>query len=125
MDENNDNIKFLSAISYISVLFIVGHFAVEKDNPDLRFHKYQGAVLFAVFHALYLAEGIVLLLLSFVPGLQSIIAFLLTGAISLAYIMMIVMGVSSAVKFEQKQLPFIGFFAVRLRETVDSKRRSN
>ena len=124
MSENNDNIKFLSAISYISVLFIVGHFAVEKDNPDLRFHKYQGAVLFAVFFALYIIEGIVLLIFSFVPGLQSILGFLLTGAISLAYIMMIVMGISSAIKFEQKQLPFIGFFAVRLREIMDDKKRS-
>ena len=123
MSENNDNIKFLSAISYISVLFIVGHFAVEKDNPDLRFHKYQGAVLFGVFHLLYLIEGIFLLILSFVPGIKGIIGFLLTGAISLAYIMMIVMGISSALKFEQKQRPFIGFFAVRLRETMDNKRK--
>ncbi len=125
MSENNDNIKFLSAISYISVLFVVGHFAVERDNPDLRFHKYQGAVLFAAAHALYLAEGILLLILSFVPGLRSIVGFLLTGAISLAYLMMIVMGISSALKFEQKQLPFIGFFAVRLREARDRQRRSH
>ena len=48
MNEDNTNIKFLSALSYISVLFLVGHFAVEKNNPDLRFHKYRAgfSVLF-------------------------------------------------------------------------------
>ncbi len=122
MSEKNDNIKFLSALSYISILFIVGHFAVEKDNPDLRFHKYQGAVLFGVFTALYFVEGILMLIFSFLPEFRTIMGFLLTGGISLAYIMMMAMGISSAIKFEQKQLPFIGFFAVRLRQTMDEKR---
>ena len=122
MSEKNDNIKFLSALSYISILFIVGHFTVEKDNPDLRFHKYQGAVLFGVFTALYFVEGILMLIFSFLPEFRTIMGFLLTGGISLAYIMMMAMGISSAIKFEQKQLPFIGFFAVRLRQTMDEKR---
>ena len=120
MSESNDNIRFLSAISYIPMQFIVGHFAVEKDNPDLRFHKYQGAVLCGGFAALYLLDMLIVLILSFSGGLQSIVGFLLTSAITLAYAMLIGFGVSSALKFEQKQLPFIGFFAVRLRETRDS-----
>ena len=122
-NEHNDNVKFLSALSYISVLFIVGHFAVEKDNPDLRFHKYQGAVLFGTFSVLYILELLIILILSFVPPVQTILGFVLTAAITLAYIMMIVFGVSSALKFEQKQLPFIGFYAVKLREMMDSKRK--
>ncbi len=122
-NEHNDNVKFLSALSYISVLFIVGHFAVEKDNPDLRFHKYQGAVLFGTFSVLYILELLIILILSFVPPVQTILGFVLTAAITLAYIMMIVFGVSSALKFEQKQLPFVGFYAVKLREMMDSKRK--
>ena len=122
-NEHNDNVKLLSALSYISVLFIVGHFAVEKDNPDLRFHKYQGAVLFGTFSVLYILELLIILILSFVPPVQTILGFVLTAAITLAYIMMIVFGVSSALKFEQKQLPFIGFYAVKLREMMDSKRK--
>ena len=124
MSEKNDNIKFLSAISYVSILFIIGHFAVERNNPDLRFHKYQGAMLFAVFTVLYMIEGIIMLIFSFSGGIQAVLGFILTGAISLAYIMMMVMGISSALKFEQKQLPFIGFYAVRLREIMDSRRQS-
>ncbi len=123
MSENNDNIRFLSAISYIPFLFIVGHFAVEKDNPDLRFHKYQGGVLCGVFCGLYLLELLLILMLSFSSGMQAIAGFLLTGGISLAYVILIALGISSAVKFQQKQLPFIGFFTVRLREQMDSRRR--
>ncbi len=121
MSENNDNIRFLSAISYIFVFFIVGHFAVEKDNPDLRFHKFQGGVLFGVFSVLYFLDFILIMIFSFSSGLQTMLGFILTSAITLAYIFLIVFGIRSALKFEQKQLPFIGFFAVRLREMVDNR----
>ncbi len=123
MSESNDNIRLLSAISYILVFFIVGHFAVEKDNPDLRFHKYQGAVLFAVFAVLYSLEGLILLVLSFSSSLQMMAAFLLTGAITLAYLFLVFFGVSAALQFQQKQLPFIGFFAVRLRGMMDERKK--
>ncbi len=121
MQENNENVRFLSVISYLPFLFIVGHFAVEKDNPDLRFHKFQGGVLCAVFSALYLADLILCLLFSFSSGLQSIVAFLLTAAITIAYVLMISFGIRAARAFEQKILPFVGFFAVRLRDTLDNK----
>ena len=123
MSEKNDNIKFLSAISYIFVLFIVGHFAVEKDNPDLRFHKYQGGVLFGVFSVLYILDWIIILLLSFSSAFQTMLGFVLTSAITLAYILLMVFGIRAALRFEQKQLPFIGFFAVRLREMYDNNTR--
>lgn len=122
MKEENDNVRFLSVISYIFVFFIVGHFAVEKNNPDLRFHKYQGGVLFGVFAVLYLADFLLCILLSFSSGLQMMFGFLLTAAITLAYVFLIAFGISSALKFEQKQLPFVGFFAVRLRESMDNRK---
>lgn len=123
MNEDNTNVRFLSAISYIGVLFLIGHFAVEKNNPDLRFHKYQGGVLFAVFSFLYLTDLLLCLVLSFFPPMQGIVAFVFTAAISLAYIMMMAFGISSAVHFRQKQLPFIGFYAVKLRERFDSRKQ--
>lgn len=123
MNEDNGNIRFLSAISYIGVLFLVGHFAVEKNNPDLRFHKYQGGTLFSFFGLLYLFDLLICLLLSFSPGIQGIVSFILTLSISLAYVLMMIMGISSAIKFEQRQLPFIGFYAVKLREFIDSRQR--
>ena len=123
MNEENWNIRFLSAISYLGVLFLVGHFAVERDNPDLRFHKYQGGILCLSFSFLYLTDMLICLLFSFSPQLQAIVSFIITSAVTVAYGFMIYFGVSSAVKFRQRQLPFIGFYAVRLREIMDSRRK--
>ncbi len=123
MNEENGNIRFLSAISYLGVLFLVGHFAVERDNPDLRFHKYQGGILCLSFSFLYLTDMLICLLFSFSPQLQAIVSFIITSAVTVAYGFMIYFGVSSAVKFRQRQLPFIGFYAVRLREIMDSRRK--
>ena len=123
MNEENGKIRFLSAISYLGVLFLVGHFAVERDNPDLRFHKYQGGILCLSFSFLYLTDMLICLLFSFSPQLQAIVSFIITSAVTVAYGFMIYFGVSSAVKFRQRQLPFIGFYAVRLREIMDSRRK--
>lgn len=120
MDENNGNIRFLSAISYISVLFVIGHFAVEKNNSDLRFHTFQGGVLFAFFVVLYFIDFLIYLLLSALPAMQTVICLLLTIGISVAYIMLIVMGVIYALKFRQKLLPFVGRAAVALRIAFDN-----
>lgn len=120
MDENNSNIRFLSSVSYIGVLFVLGRFAVEKDNPDLRFHTYQGGVLFLFFVVFYLLDFCMYVVLSFAPALQIILTLLLTIAISSAYLMLIVMGIISALKFEQRILPFVGKFAVIIRDKIDN-----
>lgn len=120
IDENNDNIRFLSAISYLGVLFVVGRFAVEKDNPDLRFHTYQGGVLFGVFAALYLCDFLLYLIMSIAPALQIILTLLTTVAISAAYLILMIIGITSAVKFEQRLLPFVGRAAVVLRDKIDN-----
>ena len=119
MEENNGNIRFLSAISYIGVLFVIGHFAVEKNNPDLRFHTFQGGVLFAYFVVLYFLDFLLYLALSFFPALQTILILLITLGITVAYIMLAVMGIVYAVRFEQKLLPYVGKAAVALRIKLD------
>ena len=68
-------------------------------------------------------EALFVLLLSFSPEIQKIVSYILTGGITIAYLILIGFGISSALKFQQKQLPFIGFLAVRLREMVDSRRK--
>ncbi len=121
MEESNGNIKFLSAISYIGILFVIGHFAVEKNNPDLRFHTYQGGVLFAFFTVLYFIDFLVYLLLSFIPSFQLVICTLLTVGISVAYIILTAMGIGYAISFKQRFLPFVGSAAVSLRRKLDGK----
>lgn len=120
MNEDNSNIKFLSAISYIGVLFVIGHFSVEKNNPDLRFHTFQGGILFVFFVLLYFIDFLIYLFLSAVPALQIIVVLLLTIGISVAYVMLMVMGIVYALKFQQRLLPFVGKFAVALRVALDN-----
>ena len=121
MKEENDNIRFLSVISYISVLFVVGHFSVEKNNPDLRFHKYQGGVMFAFFSFFYLLDLLIYFLLSFSPELQTMIVFLITGALLIANCFMSALGIRYALRFEQRLIPFIGPVAVSLRKAADRR----
>ncbi len=121
MQENNSNIRFLSAISYIGILFVIGHFAVEKDNPDLRFHTFQGGVLFAVFTSAYFVDFLLYSVLFFMPEFRMIISLLLTIAISIVYVMLMGLGIYHAAKFEQYILPFIGKAAMELRTRLDNK----
>ncbi len=121
MEHNNGNIRFLSAISYIGVLFVIGHFAVEKNNPDLRFHTFQGGLLFALFTFIYFCDFLIYLALSFMPEIDMIVTLLLTIGISVVYIMLMAMGIYHAVRFEQTLLPFIGSKAVSLRTMLDHR----
>ncbi|MBQ8133814.1 MAG: hypothetical protein IJ192_05360 [Clostridia bacterium] len=121
MEENNGNIRFLSAVSYIGVLFVIGHFAVEKDNPDLRFHTFQGGVLFAFFVAMYFMDFLLYLALSFAPALQLILTLLLSVGISMAYILLMGMGIYYGAKCQQKLLPYVGKVSVLLRTKLDER----
>ena len=123
MDERNSNIRFLSAISYVGVLFLIGHFAVERDNPDLRFHKFQGGVLFLSFCIMYALNTILYFLLSFAPPLQTILCTLVYLGLTVAYVILMIMGINSAVRFQQRLLPFVGALAVSLRNKADERRR--
>ena len=121
MEENNGNIRFLSVISYIGILFVIGHFAVEKNNPDLRFHTFQGGVLFAFFTLAYFGDFLLYLVLSFAPEICFVLILLLTIGISTVYIILMGMGIFHAVRFEQKLLPFVGKAAVNLRTKLDNR----
>ncbi len=121
MEHNNSNIRFLSSISYLGILFVIGHFAVEKDNPDLRFHTFQGGVLFTFFTVAYFCDFLIYLALSFAPELRLILILLLTVAISIVYVMLMAMGIYHASRFEQTLLPFVGRAAVNLRTRLDNK----
>ncbi len=121
MQENNSNIRFLSCISYIGILFVIGHFAVERNNPDLRFHTFQGGVLFSFFTLAYFGDFLLYLALFFAPELRMIIILLLTIAISIVYIMLMALGIYHAARYEQTLLPFVGSAAVTLRTKLENR----
>ena len=59
----------------------------------------------------------------FIPELQFIITLLLMLGVTIAYIFMIGIGISGAIKYEQKMLPYIGPAAVTLRTKLDRKKK--
>ena len=121
MQENNSNIRFLSCVSYIGILFVIGHFAVERNNPDLRFHTFQGGVLFCFFTIAYFCDFLLYIALFFAPELRIIIILLLTIAISIVYIMLMALGIYHAARFAQTLLPFVGRTAVTLRTRLENR----
>ena len=119
MEENNGNIRFLSVISYIGVLFIIGHFSVEKNNPDLSFHTIQGGVLCVFYMVLYILDFLLSLVLMMIPAFGIILTVLITIAIALSNLILVIMGISYAVTFRQGLLPFVGKAALALRSRLD------
>ena len=119
MEENNGNIRFLSVISYIGVLFIIGHFSVEKNNPDLRFHTIQGGVLCVFYMVLYILDFLLSLVLMMIPAFGIILTVLITIAIALSNLILVIIGISYAVTFRQGLLPFVGKAALALRTRLD------
>ena len=50
---NKVNVKLLSILAYIGPLFLMGKLSVEKDEPHVKFHTHQGAILFCFVAGAY------------------------------------------------------------------------
>ncbi len=91
--------KIFNVLSYFGILWLIGLIA-KPNEPDVRFHVNQGIILsIALF-----AAG----LLNIIPILGQI----LFGLVGLAVFIFAIMGIVSAVKGEQKELPLIGKFKI-------------
>lgn len=112
---SDNNVKLLSALSYFGPLFIIGMVSVEKDNEDVRYHTRQGAVMFILFTLLYLVLWLLLSLCSSIEILSFIISVFLAVPIGACHLILLIMGVASAIKIEQSSLPIIGRIAFKLK----------
>ena len=106
-EHNKLNVRLLCILSYIGPLFIMGRVAVEKDVPEVEFHSRQGGALFCVTAVVYILAGLVHLVLQALPAIAEILDLLLFVGISVAWFILVCMGISSAVKKQQTALPFI------------------
>ena len=91
--------KALSILSYVGPLFLVA-LLVEKDNADVKFHTNQGAVLFVV--------DLICLVAGWIFGLIPVVGWIVSAAISLALLVLMVIGIIHAWKEENTELPIIG-----------------
>lgn len=111
---NKFNIKFLSVISYLGPLFIVGKFSLEKDEENVRFNVNQGKILFYLIMFLYLLVfSLNFFLEPFVETIE-IITLLSYIGITAAWFILIIMGITAAIKGTKVKLPLVGRLANKL-----------
>lgn len=108
---NKTNVKFLSVISYIGPLFVVGKFSFEKNSDQLKFHNKQGEILFYLMSTLSLISVFLDYTFSFMLDCLSIIGLLFNISIAVTWIILAVMGIVSAFSSSKLCLPIIGSFA--------------
>ncbi len=98
----NDNDKLMGILSYLGILVLVPIFAA-KDSTFARFHANQGLVLFLAEAIL----GCVVSILGFIPYIGWLFS-VLGGLVSLAALILSVIGIINVVNGTAKELPVIG-----------------
>lgn len=111
---NKMNVKFLSVISYIGPLFVIGKFSFEKDSEQVKFHAKQGEVLFYIMFSLSLISCILDYTLSSMAESLSIICFLFNIGIGAAWLILSIMGIISAFSGSKVSLPIVGSFVNKI-----------
>lgn len=91
--------KGLAWLSYIGILFLVP-MLVNKDSQYTKFHVNQGIVLFIFEIVAGIASGI----LSFIP----FIGWMISGLLSLALLVLAILGIVNSLQGNAKPLPVIG-----------------
>lgn len=103
MDSND---KVFGVLGYFGLLFLVPLLAGKTEFT--RFHANQGLVLFLAEVVLGIVVGIVSVILGFIPIIGAIIGGILSGALGIASVVLMIMGIVSAAQGEMNPLPIIG-----------------
>ncbi len=101
MDKDVEENKLIAAISYVSVLCLVGLLG-KKDSPYVQYHAKQGFVLFIA--------AIALMVIGIFPILGWIISFF--G--SIAVLILSIMGIINALGGKKTDLPLVGDWAKKV-----------
>jgi uncharacterized membrane protein len=127
VDESRDEIStadtgeaVLGALAYIAVVpavvFLI--FPATKRKSFIRFHAWQ-SILFAVSAGVIaLATRLVFTILSFVPFIGFLFAWLSVGVVFLAIVVLWAVLVVKASQGDAYELPWLGHFATRLSQVV-------
>ena len=99
--------KIMACIGYLGILVLVP-LLVAKDSPFAKFHANQGLMLTVGTIALSFALGMVFIVLHFIPVLGFIagcFGCLLFPALSILYLVLVVLGIMNAYSGKMKPLP--------------------
>lgn len=93
--------KVQSILSYLGILWLVAFFAGKEDRTDLsKYHLKQGLGLLIIAVIYNIVAGITLMI---IPSLVTIIS-----AFSIVFLILMVLGIITAVNEVKKPLPVIG-----------------
>lgn len=95
----------MAALSYVGPLIIISYL-VAKDDPFVKFHIRQGAILFIIEVALFVITSL------FWSIFWSMEMFL--QIINLGLLVLSVIGIINAVQSKEKELPLIGHLSVHI-----------
>ena len=98
--EDIERSKYLSALCYISYVFIIIALLVEPDSKFVRYHANQSIMLTVL--------GVICGLICIVP----ILGWIVGGVGSIAVLVFTIMGIVRAVKGVAKDLPIVGKYTV-------------
>jgi uncharacterized membrane protein len=115
----------LATFGYIPLLFFLPLFVGTRE-PFARFHGRQSLVMFAIVLAFHVAVSIIDLVLGKVLGGMFLMGFFFKAvawvihypggfAVSLAYAVLVVMGIARAATGQYWRIPVVGVYAERLR----------
>lgn len=99
--------KVMAVLSYLGILVLIPLFAA-KDSPFARFHALQGINLFILEIAFGIVSFIITLIFAFISGILSTIWGLISWLVSLAFFVLVVIGLVNAAQGKAKELPLIG-----------------
>src|ERR1700744_1810980 len=101
--------KVMAILAYLWILVLVPIFAA-KDSPFARYHANQGLILLIAFIALYIVFGILGMIVAFIPVIQACACafFPLIGLLSLAHLVLIILGMVNAANGKMQPIPVIG-----------------
>jgi len=111
-----DESKIFAILAY--VLSIIGFLIVllaKKDDKFAMYHAKQSLVLFVASIIGWIVVAIVSAILVFIPVLGTILASLLSLALSIAVLYLWIVGIINAATMKQKPLPYIGGYAEKLK----------
>ena len=108
---DRENRHVMAALSYLNILVFLPIFFVRR-SPYVRFHANQGLVLFIISTAYTLATRLFVLFLDLLfGGVYAAIPATLSSVFSFGsifFFILIIIGISNAVKGRAKELPLIG-----------------
>jgi len=99
-----ENKKLYCILAYIGPLWLVGLLSAPNE-PDVKFHVNQGIVLTIADVILYIVAAIFAAILGW---RGAILASLIYFVVSIAILVLVIMGIMNANNGLQKELPIIG-----------------